>query len=341
MTPPAVAGGAWTETILYIFNGRSDGGAPRAGLISDESGALYGTTLVGPAPSGRGTVFKLTPSAIAGAWTEIVLYAFSGGSDGAVPAAALISDASGALYGSTVGGGAFGGGTVFKLIGPADAGGTWNETALYSFPFSGYGDGGPHAGVMADGSGALYGTTFRGGDNNIGTVFKLTPPAVAGGTWTETVLHSFSGSDGAYPEAVLISDASGALYGTTDYGGANNAGTVFKLTPPAVAGGTWTQTVLHSFSGSDGAYPSAGLISDASGALYGTTLSGGVFGWGTVFSLMTPVTFVGVPGQATCNGQTVSTLANRYGGMPAAAGALGYASVQALKNGIQSYCGGS
>jgi hypothetical protein len=165
------------------------------------------------------------------------------------------------------------------------------------------------ASLIADASGALYGTTMWGGGGGgcpprgCGTVFKLTPPSPGGGPWTETVLHSFTNvnGDGALPLAGLIFDASGALYGTTAYGGGTNCacGTVFKLTPPSPGGGPWTETVLHSFiGGSDGSEPLAGLIFDASGALYGTTLNGGgsgtncaasTGGCGTVFKL-TPTT---------------------------------------------------
>jgi uncharacterized repeat protein (TIGR03803 family) len=145
--------------------------------------------------------------------------------------------------------------------------------------FTGGSDGGlPVAGLIADSSGNLYGTASEGGASGLGVVFKLTP----GGT--ETVLHSFTGgSDGKNPGAGLIADSSGNLYGTTQFGGASNAGVVFKLSP----GGT--ETVLYSFTGgSDGSEPFAGLIADSSGNLYGTTGKGGVGaspGNGVVFKL--------------------------------------------------------
>jgi uncharacterized repeat protein (TIGR03803 family) len=116
-------------------------------------------------------------------------------------------------------------------------------------------------------------------------------------------------------------------------------GTVFKLKPPGATGGTWTETVLHSFTGTDGADPEAGLIADASGALYGTT-GGGAGGNGTVFKLTLPAAFAGTPGQANCRGQSISFLANTYGGMAAAATAFGYASVQDLQNAVTNYCAG-
>jgi uncharacterized repeat protein (TIGR03803 family) len=140
----------------------------------------------------------------------------------------------------------------------------------------------PLVGLILDAAGNLYGTTFGGGAFGYGAAFKLTPNA--DGSWTERVLHSFNGSDGAYPYAGLTFDAAGNLYGTTSEGGASGNGTVFKLTPNA--DGSWTESVLHSFSSSDGAYPWAGcLIFDAAGNLYGTTLTGGSPGGGTVFKL--------------------------------------------------------
>jgi uncharacterized repeat protein (TIGR03803 family) len=309
-----------SETVLYTFIGSTDGGAPEAGLIADASGNLYGTTVYGGG-CGNGTVFKLTPSGsetvlhgfclstdgllpyagliadasgnlygttsqgggsancvggVGGCGTvfvvppsgsETVLHSFTDSGDAAYPDAGLIADASGNLYGTTNSGGAYGAGTVFKLT-PSGS-----ETVLYSFiNTSGALPG--KAGLIADASGNLYGTTNSGGAYSYGTVFKLTPSG------SETVLYSFTGgSDGRGPEAGLIFDASGNLYGTTFSGGAHGYGTVFKLTPSG------SETVLHSFTGSDGAYPAAGLIADAAGNLYGTTVEGGVSDLGTVFKL--------------------------------------------------------
>jgi uncharacterized repeat protein (TIGR03803 family) len=150
-----------------------------------------------------------------------------------------------------------------------------------------------------DTSGALYGATYSGGVNGGGTVFKLTPPT-SGGNWTETTLYNFTGgNDGGFLSSSLLFDASGALYGTTEYAGSSGYGSIFKLTPPTTTGGRWTETVLHTFGGfnaSDGAYPAAGLIADASGALYGTTYSGGASNDGTIFQLTVPAVFTGIPG---------------------------------------------
>jgi uncharacterized repeat protein (TIGR03803 family) len=267
------ADGSWTESMLYKFN-LSDGAEPDAGLIFDAAGNLYGTTAFGGA-SGHGTVFKLAPNQD-GSWTESVLHSFNF-TDGAVPLAGLIFDAAGNLYGTTVDGGAYEYGTVFKLAPNQD--GSWTESMLHSFNNS---DGAyPVAGLIFDAAGSLYGTTGGDSFSNAGKVFKLAPNQ--DGSWTESVLHSFIGSDGEYPYAGLIFDAAGNLYGTTYEGGASNYGTVFKLAPNQ--DGSWIESVLHSFHGSNGENPEAGLIFDAAGNLYGTTAFGGASGHGTVFKL--------------------------------------------------------
>ena len=275
LTPPAKGQTAWTETVLHGFTGGSDGAAPRAGLIFDKEGALYGTTIVGP-------VFKLTPPAEGQtAWTETVLSLTAS-------EAGLIFDKEGALYGTTSGGGTGNAGTVFTLTPPTKGQTAWTPTVLYNFcPQPSCSDGyEPRAALIFDKEGALYGTTEFGGTGNNGIVFKLTPPTNGTTAWTETVLHSFVGGDGANPIfGGLIFDKQGALYGTTYRGGSANGGTVFKLTPPAKGLTAWTETVLHGFTGgSDGANPYAGLIANQ-GALYGTTSSGGSAGYGTVFKL--------------------------------------------------------
>src|ERR1700674_3966070 len=294
LTP--TAGGAWTEKVLHTFNlNGKDGAYPATSLIFDAAGNLYGTT-VGGGKYYDGTVFELTPKA-GGSWTEKV-YSFSG-KDGESPwGAGLIVDAAGNLYGTTFYGGSgtcnndgFGGcGTVFELT--TKAGGGWAEKVLYSFRDNGKDGNYPYASLIFDAAGNLYGTTVAGGKYYDGTVFELTPKA--GGAWTEKLLHTFKGSDGYSPYASLIFDASGNLYGTTSGDGSgtcnsDGCGTVFELIPKA--GGGYTENVLHSFNGSDGSSPYASLIFDASGNLYGTTLSGGGFtsrctyGCGTVFEL--------------------------------------------------------
>jgi uncharacterized repeat protein (TIGR03803 family) len=207
--------------------------------------------------------------------TEKILHSFDV-YDGGDPSAGLVFDAQGNLYGTTIGGGPGGHGTVFELS-PASGGG-WTETVLYGF--TGAQDGsGPFATVIFDAQGNLYGTTEEGGAHGYGVVFELTPGS--GGKWTEAVLHSFAGgTDGANPEADLAFDSKGNLYGTTPTGGQPfGLGTVFKLTP--VGGGSWKETIIRRFQGgSDGNAPVAGVIFDAAGNLYGTTTSGGSAGCG-------------------------------------------------------------
>jgi uncharacterized repeat protein (TIGR03803 family) len=299
--------GSYSQSVLYSFcaqggTGCTDGASPLAGLIEDASGNLYGTTYGGGAASNiGGTVFKLAPSG--SGYVHSVLYSFcsqTNCADGMEPMAGLIEDASGNLYGTTyVGGTGTNGGTVFKL---APNGSGYAHSVLYSFcSQTNCADGqNPWAGLIADASGNLYGTTYGGGANSNGTVFKLTPNS--SGSYTESVLYSLCSqafcADGENPTAGLIEDASGNLYGTTYAGGLIDGGTVFELTPNS--SGSYTEIVLYSFclltNCTDGWVPS-GLIADASGTLYGTTEWGGTndsvnpIGAGTVFKLSPPPSF--------------------------------------------------
>jgi uncharacterized repeat protein (TIGR03803 family) len=298
-------GQKWTRTVLHSFSSAPDGVNPFAGVIFDSSGALYGTTSQG-GNSFLGTVYRLTPRARARTpptnggtlWTETVLHTFTGGADGANPSdGALIIDGNGALYGTTINGGNpanSGNGTVYKLTPPTNGGTVWNETILYSFTDGADGRFGSCS-LIFDSSGALYGTT-QGGSQNDGTVYKLTPPT-SGTVWNFTVLYTFArvtnygGPDGALPPAApLVFDGSGALYGTTRAGG-SGPGTVYKLTPPATGtppGTPWVETVLYYFmGGADGSSPDGGVILGNDGALYGTTSQGGA-GWGSVYKLTPP-----------------------------------------------------
>ena len=277
-----LAPGAWAASkykVLYKFTGGADGSQPYAGLIFDTSGNLYSTTPQGGA-SGNGNVFKLTKNSD-GSWTESVLYSFAGGTDGATPYAAVTFDASGNLYGTTYTGGASSAGTVFELV--PSSGGTWTESVLYSF--TGGSDGAnPYAGLIFDAAGNLYGTTWYGGASGDGVVYKLTPNS--DGTWTETVLYTFTGGkDGGNPYlGNLTFDPAGNLYSTTRNGGASGFGVVYKLTPNS--DGTWTESVLHTFTGGrDGSYPSGTLIFDSAGRLYGNSSEAPYVGLGNVFKL--------------------------------------------------------
>jgi uncharacterized repeat protein (TIGR03803 family) len=305
---PSDSSGPWTETVLYNFMGGTDGAGPNAGLILSASGNLYGTT-TGGGSSGNGTVFELSqPSNGGTAWTEAVLYSFTGGTDGANPVAGVVLDKSGNLYGTTSNGGAASAscagecGSVFELA--AQSNGGWLENTLYSF--QGNTDGlNPLGGVIFDESGDLYGTTSGFFPIVGGNVFELTPASNT--AWIEAPAYTFQGvlANGWTPESGLIFDQFGNLYGTTAFGGSsagsancigngtigvpNGCGTVFELSPGSTGG--WAERVLYNFQGNtDGGYPEAALILDSEGNLYGTTTSFGTNnGYGVVFEL-SPIT---------------------------------------------------
>ena len=258
--------GTWTESVLHSFTGGADGALPHGGLIFDSVGNLYGTAN-GGGYNDNGVVFKLAPNPD-GTWTESVLHTFAG-PDGSSPVGDLIFDASGNLYGTTANGGVYTGetGVVFKLA--PNRHGTWTESVLYNF--TGCADGGfSFAGLIFDATGNLYGTTAAGGAYNYGVVFKLAPNR--DGTWTESVLYSFTGgAGGGVPFAGVIFDATGNLYGTANDRGSTNCtfgcGVVFKLAPTSSG---WRERVLHTFLGF-GKYPEGPVIFGPAGNLYGTT----------------------------------------------------------------------
>ena len=193
-----------------------DGANPIGGVVLGTNGNLYGTTEYGGAYN-QGTVFQLTPSG-----TEIILWNFGNGMDGANPTAGVVLDMNGNLYGTTANGGVYGDGTVFELT-PS-----WTETILHSFDNNDIDGIHPYAGLVLDKAGNLYGTTVSGGGSSgaAGIVFEMTPSG------TETILYTFGGSpDGSFPWGGVVFDTSGNLYGTTLSGGHNGVGTVFKLTP--------------------------------------------------------------------------------------------------------------
>jgi len=277
------SGGGWVEKAIHVFGSSTkDGTGSFAAVIFDAAGNLYGVAASG-GQYGYGDVFELVPKTT-GAWEEKILHSFNQNSiDGTYPFAGLILDAAGNLYGTTVQGGNSGKGIVFELS--PTVSGPWTETIVHQFgSISGDGSA-PEGTLIMDASGNLYGTTTLGGAKNDGIVFELSP--TGGGSWMETILHTFGeGSDGQLPQAGLIMDASGNLYGTTSYGGDhNNSGTVFEVSP--TGGGAWTEAVLHNFGNSsdDGVDPVDSLIFDSTGNLYGTTSAGGAYGFGTVFKL--------------------------------------------------------
>lgn len=285
--------GTWNVTVIHSFSGGRDGSQPRAGLVEDAAGNLYGTTYYGGVETGCGTgngcgvVFKLSigPS---GGWKETVLHLFTGGADGSDPNGNLIVDAAGNLYGVTNTGGNLsdcggtGCGVVFR-VSPGSNGG-WIETPIYTF--NGTTDGSyPTGALTMDSAGNLYGCATFGGPGGYGSAFELSPSS--GGTYTFNILHSFtSNPDGRSPQGSMIFDPSGNLYGMTALGG-NGPGTVFELSPSS--GGTWTETILYNFGQPpDAEDPMGGLVFDASGNLWGATPGGGTSGheYGTVFEMM-------------------------------------------------------
>jgi hypothetical protein len=322
LSPPVKQGDPWTKTQLYMFKGKryNDGEVP-GGLIIDKAGNLYGVTAYGGSggcvlvgvPAGCGTVYELSPPVTKGGkWTYTILYNFKGGEDGYLPGGNLVFDTRGNLYGATDFGGGKGTtcnpdyqycGTVFELSPQKTKGGKWTKKVLYSFKGvaagAQFGDGAnPNGGLVLDSKGAIYGTTYFGGDNQKGSceggvggtgcgiVFALRPPTTKGGAWTEKILHRFNGQNGSNSAAGVIFDGNGNLYGATSFG-PGPYGLVFELKKPSGTVHSWAETVLHAFTnGNDGANPLAGLIFDARGNLYGSSSSGQ--DGGTIFRMKPP-----------------------------------------------------
>ena len=317
LSPPTQKGGSWTESLIYQFLGKgsNDASVPNGGPIRDAAGNLYGVTAYGGTgdcvllgvPAGCGTVYELSPPQQQGdAWTETILYSFPTSKQGYLPNGDLVFDSAGNLYGATTFGGTkgttcdgfYGGqcGVVFELSPPRTKGGKWTEKVLHSFAggIAGTkgGDGAlPNGELVLDSNGAIYGTTYYGGNAagdcdggtegiGCGTAFKLDPPAEKGGTWTERMLRRFDATDGANPAAGMTFDSKGNLYGVTE-------GTLFRLAPPEKSG-LWEETILYAFcgGGEGGCGPEGTLIFDSSGSLYGTTYYGyGSELYGSVFRL--------------------------------------------------------
>jgi hypothetical protein len=332
LTPPAVSGQPWTESILHAFAGGSDGCSPSSGVVVGAGGVLYGTTSNGASSFSGGAVYSLTPPTTAGGvWTETVLHTFAGCPTDAVTPSGVAAGPDGVLYGDSFYGGAYsclppngaGLGAVFSLSPPVSPGGAWSED-VFSVGSGGTLDG-PSGGVTAGSGGVLYAATVYGGKYCCGALFTLVPPASPGGDWTQPIIHSFGNPtikhDGQYPGGNVVIDSSGVIYGTASGGGSgggevyslappaepggdwtykilydpasspsqltlgeggvlystmpnggtSSAGTVFSLTPPASAGGSWNATTLYTFTGGSGAYPNGGLLIGSGGVLFGTT----------------------------------------------------------------------
>jgi len=313
------ADGTWTENVLYSFqNNMEDGRNPNAALILDAAGNLYGTVdCVACRENDQGGAFKLTRNQD-GSWTESTVATFGMYWTGASPHG-MIFDAAGNLYGTTSWGVDTAGGVYELMPGSCSSPSCWKTSVLVQFNWSN--GGAPLSTLVLDASGNVYGTSSNWGRRGAGNVFKLTRES--DGSWKMNAIHSFSGgTDGGTSTASLIFDAAGNLYGTTSAGGQYGYGVVFKLTPGPLGG--WKERVLHSFAGGkDGASPTAGLVFDAAGNLYGTTSAGGRYGYGVVFKL-TPGrlggwkervlrSFEGHPGQDPSSVLVLDAAGNLYG----------------------------
>ncbi len=256
-------GSSWLFSTIYAFHGR-DGSTPQAGVVFGPDGALYGTA--GGGAAGLGVVFRLQPSAsicqaVSCMWTETVLHPFTGGTQdgGGTTYGPLVFDRAGNMYGTTVGGGASGVGTVYE-ISPSSGG--WVEKVIYSFQNDPDGSQ-PESGLVFDNAGNLYGTTTSGGIDGGGTVFELTPN---GSSWTESVLYRFpSDSPDNSPFAGVTLDAAGNVY----FAGGRGGITVYELSP---SGGGWTSQALYQLGALWGPYESMNF--DSTGNLLGTVNQG-------------------------------------------------------------------
>ena len=274
------SGSAYVLKVLHVFAGGSDGASPYAPMVYGPNGTLYGTTSLGGGSGNNGTIFNVQPPAticktVLCPWNESVLLDFQS-AEGANPAyGGLLFDQSGNMYGTTQYGGSTNNGAVYKA---SLQGQQWTQTMLHSFG-SGQTDGvWPMHNVVADRLGNLYGTTYQGGTNGGGTVFQLVP---SGSGWTENIIANFPA--GAEPQAGLIIDSAGNLYGATSGVSGSTASQVFELSP---SGSSWQLTVLQSFTTNRFDFgPVGNLAMDRNGNLYGATYSLGSHGQGNVFEL--------------------------------------------------------
>lgn len=319
------AGSGYTLNTLHAFTAGADGSYPHGGLTFSRSGALYGATTAGGYLGcasrgyyGCGVVFAARPPqticrAAFCPWTVSQEYTFHGTGDGDNPYfGAVVFDQAGNLYGTTYENGLYGGGTVFEL---SRSGSGWVETILHNFGAPGDGSE-PLHGVVLDTAGNLYGTTYQGGPDGAGTVFQLVP---AGAGWTEHILATFNGTSviGAGPQAGLIIDAAGNLYGATSIGPSGSA--VFQLSP---SGGSWQMNVLYQFP-SENHYGVVGnMVMDSLGNLYGATVGYGAYQDGMIFKLspngnswtLTDLhDFEGPDGVAPMGDLTMDAAGNLYG----------------------------
>lgn len=270
------------HTVLYAFTGGIDGGEPYKGVTLDPQGNLYGTAVTGGGGScegGCGVIFELLNSN--GSWIFHVIHTFSGGFDGSGPGSPLAFDSSGNLYGTTPTGGGRGVGVVYCMS--PNTNGAWSFQVIHTFTGGFDGSGGSASALLIDKTGNLYGTCTVGGVNGLGTVYRM---FFSNDHWHFQTLYAFRGSpDGALPYGGLVLDKAGNLYGTTYYAGANDLGTVYRLSHVK---GQWIETVLHSFKGgATGDSPISSLVAGKDGSLYGTTSDGGAAscGCGVIYKM--------------------------------------------------------
>jgi uncharacterized repeat protein (TIGR03803 family) len=297
----------WVHTVLYSFTGGADGGQPYKGVALDADGNLYGTTVVGGSggvcpEDGCGVVYKLTHGS--SGWTQSVIYNFTGGKDGYEPGGGVTFDRQGNMYGTTPVGGAKGFGTIWELH--PQATGNWQFRLVHTFTGGADGGTGSAGRFLIDKAGNLYNVATVGGAYGSGTAYELSP--VAGGKWKFTLLYAFKGQpDAGFPYGGLSMDAKGNLYGTTYYDGANDLGSVYRLSRQ---GNAWRENVLYSFKGgSDGNNSISNLVFDSAGNMYGTTSEGGAgCSCGVIFKL-----------SPAANGKWSENVAYRFQNTPDAA----------------------
>jgi uncharacterized repeat protein (TIGR03803 family) len=317
------SGDGWTHTVLYSFTSGADGAQPYGGVTLDPQGNLYGSAVAGGssvgscADGGCGVVYKLTPSS--DGWTQTVIHAFTGGKDGSGPGGALTIDKHGNLFGMAPTGGAFGLGVIYQLR--PDHSGNYVFRVIHAFTGGRDGERASAGRLLLDDAGNLYGVSTVGGAHEKGTAFELT--RAPGEKWKFTTLYAFKGQpDAGFPYGGLIFDASGNLYGTTYYDGANNLGSVYQLARNPAGG--WKERVLYSFAGGhDGSNSISTLVLDQAGNLLGTTSEGGTSGLGTIFKLThgsgtwtesVEYAFSGSPdGAYAYNGMVADAAGNFYG----------------------------
>ena len=277
------ADGSWTETVLHQFTGGKDGGWSRTTPFFDAAGNLYGTAAYGGV-YGCGTAFKMTPGPD-NKWAFQVIHQFRG-QPACSPWVDLVPDAAGNLWGTTRN--TVGGcsnppqdcGNIFRLS--PGLNNTWTYRVMHQFSGGKGGSDPSIAGLIFDDHGDLFGTTEHGGLYDAGTFFKMS--LNSSGQWVFRVLHQFvADTDGIYPDGHLARDAAGNIYGTAALGGANAAGTLYRMA--LNSNGTWTFGVVYAFGDGDGISSMGGIILDAAGNLYGTTAAGGDYGMGTIYEI--------------------------------------------------------